>query len=75
VTLRAALDIVQILLAVVVVALVLLQVKGSGFTGMFGGDSSTVYRTRRGLEKRLYQFTIIISAAFFVVALVNSLKF
>ena len=74
-TLRAAFNIVQILLAVVVVALVLLQVKGSGFTGMFGGDSSTVYRTRRGLEKRLYQFTIIISAAFFVVALVNSLKF
>jgi preprotein translocase subunit SecG len=58
-----------------VIALVLLQTKGAGFTGMFGGDSSSVYRTRRGLEKRMFQFTIGISIAFFVVALLNSFRF
>jgi preprotein translocase subunit SecG len=75
VSFRDALNIVEILLAVVVIALVLLQTKGAGFTGMFGGDSSSVYRTRRGLEKRMFQFTIGISIAFFVVALLNSFKF
>jgi preprotein translocase subunit SecG len=62
-------------LSIVVIALVLLQTKGAGFTGMFGGDSTSVYRTRRGLEKRMFQFTIGLSAAFFLVALINSFKF
>jgi preprotein translocase subunit SecG len=75
VNIRDALDVVQILLAVLLVALVLLQAKGSGFSGMFGGDSSSVYRTRRGIEKRMFQITIIISVTFFVLAVVNSLKF
>jgi len=75
VNIRDALDVVQILLAVLLVALVLLQAKGSGFSGMFGGDSTSVYRTRRGIEKRMFQVTIIISVTFFVLAVVNSLKF
>jgi preprotein translocase subunit SecG len=75
VNIRDALDVVQILLAVLLIALVLLQAKGSGFSGMFGGDSSSVYRTRRGIEKRMFQVTIIISVTFFVLAVVNSLKF
>ena len=56
------------------VALVLVQAKGSGFSGMFGGDSTSVYRTRRGIEKRMFQATIVLSVLFFLVALVNSLK-
>jgi preprotein translocase subunit SecG len=74
VDLRTSLDIVQILLAIVVIALVLVQAKGSGFSGMFGGDSTSVYRTRRGIEKRMFQATIVLSVLFFLVALVNSLK-
>jgi preprotein translocase subunit SecG len=72
---RDALNLVQIILAVVLIALVLLQTKGSGFSGMFGGDSSTVYRTRRGIERRMFQATIGLAVTFFVIALVNSLKF
>jgi preprotein translocase subunit SecG len=75
VNIRDALNIVQILLAVLLVALVLVQAKGSGFSGMFGSDSTSVYRTRRGIEKRIFQVTIIIAVVFFVVAFVNSLKF
>lgn len=71
---KDALDIVQVILAIVLVILILLQVKGAGFTGMFGGDSTSVYRTRRGIEKRLFQFTIGISVAFFVISLINSLN-
>jgi len=68
-----ALNIVQMILAIVLSALILLQTKGSGFTGMFGGDSSTVYRTKRGLELRLFQLTIVLSVVFFLIALINSL--
>jgi preprotein translocase subunit SecG len=66
---------VEIVLSIVVIAIVLLQTKGAGFTGMFGGDSTSVYRTRRGLEKRMFQFTIGLSTAFFLIALINSFKF
>jgi preprotein translocase subunit SecG len=69
---KDAFNFVQIVLAIVVIALVLLQAKGSGFTSMFGGDSTSVYRTRRGLEKRLFQVTIGISIAFFLLAFINS---
>jgi len=42
---------------------ILLQSRGSGLGGTFGGDS-TVYRSRRGIERRLWQFTIVLIALF-----------
>ncbi|MBF6614254.1 MAG: preprotein translocase subunit SecG [Chloroflexi bacterium] len=70
---QTALNTVQILLGAVLVLALLLQAKGSGFSGIFGGgDSSAVYRTRRGFERRLFQFTIVLSVVFFLVALINS---
>ena len=73
--LEDALNIIQLILAVVLIMVVLLQTKGSTMGGLFGGggDSSSVYRTRRGFEKRLFQFTIALSVTFFVVALINSI--
>ena len=73
-SLRDALDIAQIVLAVVLIVIILLQAKGAGFSGLFGGDSSSVYRTRRGLELRMFQFTIVLAVTFFLVALINSLN-
>lgn len=71
--LELALNVVQSVLAVVLVLAILLQTKGSSFTGIFGGESTSVYRTRRGFEKRLFQMTIVLSVVFFIVALINSL--
>lgn len=72
--LEDALNIIQLILAVVLIMVVLLQTKGSSMGGLFGGgDSSSVYRTRRGFEKRLFQFTIALSVLFFLIALINSL--
>jgi preprotein translocase subunit SecG len=68
-----ALNIVQVILAIVLIAVVLMQGKGSTMGGIFGGDTSSVYRTRRGFEKRLFQFTIGLASLFFVIALVNSI--
>lgn len=57
-------------MSVIVIAIILLQAKGSGLGGMFGGESG-VTRTRRGLEKTLYQTTIVLSILFFFMSLLT----
>ena len=65
-----ALYIVQIIISIAIITLVLLQVKGSGGLGsIFGGDGG-VYRTRRGVEKSIYQATIGLAIFFFIISLV-----
>ena len=44
-------------------AAILLQARGTGLSGTFGGDSA-VYRSRRGIERRLWQFTIVLLVLF-----------
>lgn len=63
----------MILVSVVLLIVVLMQSKGSGFSGAFGGDSSSIYRTRRGVEKTLFNFTIGIAVVFVLLALAASL--
>ena len=55
----------QIVLSVAVVASILLQSRGAGLGSAFGGDSA-VYRSRRGIEKTLYRFTIVITVVWVV---------
>ena len=64
------LDITQIILAVLLVGAILLQARGSGLGGAFGGDNN-VFLTKRGIEKRLFQATVVIAILFFLVALAN----
>jgi preprotein translocase subunit SecG len=59
---------VQIILSIAIIALVLLQVKGSGLGSIFGGDGG-VYRTRRGVEKTIFNATIGLVVLFFLLAL------
>lgn len=67
---RVAIQIIQIILSITIITLVLLQVKGGGLGSIFGGDGG-VYRTRRGIEKRIYQITIVLAIIFFVISLVS----
>lgn len=60
----------QMLVSVALMLAILLQARGAGLSGTFGGDSA-VYRSRRGIEKRLFQFTIILGALFVVFSLAN----
>jgi preprotein translocase subunit SecG len=60
----------QILVSIALMLSVLLQARGAGLSGTFGGDSA-VYRSRRGIEKRLFQFTIILGALFVIFSLAN----
>lgn len=64
--------IVQIILAITLIGLVLLQSKNSGAGAVFGGDTS-FHTTRRGAEKTMFNLTIIVSVIFFVLSLVTVL--
>jgi preprotein translocase subunit SecG len=70
---ETALNLVTILLSVVLIGVILLQTKGSSFSGAFGGGSDSIQRTRRGFEKTLFQFTIGISILFVVMCIVSSI--
>ena len=58
----------QILLSIALITAILMQARGTGLSGTFGGDSA-VYRSRRGVERRLWQFTIVLLVLFIVFSL------
>ncbi|MDP2718527.1 MAG: preprotein translocase subunit SecG [Dehalococcoidia bacterium] len=60
--------IAQLVVSIVLIFSILLQVRGGGLGGVFGSQES-VYRTKRGVEKTLYQFTIILAVFFIVLAI------
>lgn len=47
---------------------ILLQNRGAGLSGVFGG-ASNVYRTKRGVEKKLFILTIILAILFISISL------
>ncbi len=62
----------QLIVSVALTLSVLLQARGAGLSGAFGGDSA-VYRSRRGIERRLWQFTIILLVLFILFSLASYL--
>ncbi len=66
-----ALEVVSIIISLVLIALILLQVKGTGLGDLMGGggDTGGVARTRRGLEKTLFQLTIGLGVAFVAISI------
>jgi preprotein translocase subunit SecG len=71
---HTALQIVQILIAIVLMGAILLQTRGSGFTA-FGSADSSIYRTRRGFEKTLFQFTIVLAVFWVLVSIATAVTF
>lgn len=60
----------QLIVSIALMVAILLQARGTGLSGAFGGDSA-VYRSRRGIERRLWQFTIVLVILFAVFSLVS----
>ncbi len=60
----------QIIVSIALIFAILMQARGTGLSGTFGGDSA-VYRSRRGIERRLWQFTIALLVLFVVFSLVS----
>jgi len=67
--------IVQIILSIALIVVILVQSKGAGgLGGLFGGgDSSGVYKTRRGVERTLFQVTIGLGIIFLIFSVLNVL--
>ena len=66
------LNIVEIILSIVLIFVILLQTRGSGFSATFSSDSS-IYRSRRGVEKTLFNFTIGLAVVFILVSIASVL--
>jgi preprotein translocase subunit SecG len=63
-------NIAIIVISVALTLAILFQVKGGGLGGIFG-QADTVYRTRRGVEKTLFQLTIVLAVLFVVVSIIS----
>jgi preprotein translocase subunit SecG len=61
--------VVQIILAITLITVILLQVKNAGLGSAFGGSDASIYTSRRGIDRILFQFTIALSAVFLVTSL------
>jgi len=63
------LNIAQIILSTALIIACLLQIKGGGLGGIFG-QADSVYRTKRGAEKTLFQLTIVLVVLFLIVSII-----
>jgi len=63
--------ILQIVVAILLITAILLQNRGSGLGAAFGGEGN-VFSTKRGIEKKLFIFTIVLTIAFLGIALANT---
>lgn len=61
--------IAQILVSVLLVATILLQIRGEG-SGMFGSAQSS-FRVRTGVELLLFRFTIVLVVLFLVISILS----
>ena len=64
------LTIIQIIVAVCIIIFILLQQRGTALGAAFGGEGG-FYATRRGIQQKLYWATIVLTAAFILLALVD----
>jgi len=67
---QAYLNVAQIVLSVALVLAILLQVRGGGLGGIFG-QADTVFRTRRGVERTLFQLTIVLVVLFIIISIIS----
>jgi len=69
-----ALRIVGIIFSVAVILFVLLQTRSAGLGSAFGGSSAgSVFKTRRGIERLVFNLTIVFIALFALFALLSAI--
>jgi preprotein translocase subunit SecG len=64
------LNIAQILISCLLIGLILMQTRGTGFAAGYSSDTS-IYRTRRGLERTIFQLTIGVAVVFLIVSIMS----
>lgn len=69
-----AIRIVQIILCIAVIIFILLQVRGAGLGSAFGGSSAgSVFKTRRGVERLIFNLTIVFVVLFAIISVASAL--
>ena len=67
-------QVIQIVISIALIVVILVQAKGEGgLGGIFGGGGQGVYRTRRGVERTLFNATIGLAVVFFVISVISVL--
>ena len=69
---KTTLNIIQIVVSVALVVAILFQVKGGGIGGIFG-QSDSVFRTKRGIERWLFLGTIVLVIIFVALSMISML--
>jgi preprotein translocase subunit SecG len=72
-TISDALQVIQIILSVAIIVVIILQARGLGLGSLFGGGDTGmgITKTRRGLERTLFQITIVLGALFLLNAVIQ----
>jgi preprotein translocase subunit SecG len=70
----AYLQVIQILVSLVLMVLVLMQSRGSGLTQP-SMEQTTLFRTRRGIEKTLFQLTLVLAVVWVLVSIATTLAY
>jgi len=63
------LGIIQLIVSILLIAMILLQSRGSGLGGTFGGGGE-IFQTKRGIEKFLFYATIVFACIFIILSVV-----
>jgi len=68
-----AIRVIQIILSIAVIAFILLQVRSAGLGSAFGGTSAgSVFKTRRGVERLVFNITIVFIVLFGIISLLSA---
>jgi preprotein translocase subunit SecG len=68
-----AIRVIQIILCISVIFFILLQVRGAGLGSAFGSTSGAVFKTRRGVERLVFNITIVFIILFAAISLFSSI--
>jgi protein translocase SecG subunit len=62
-------NLLEIIVAVLLIIVILLQMQGSGLSGAFGG-SGEFYRSKRSMEKLLMWSTVVLAVFFGLLSII-----
>ncbi len=67
------LNLAQLMISLILIVVVLLQTRGGDIGAAFGagGGGGSSFRTRRGLEKTLFQLTILLAILFVGISAIS----
>lgn len=68
---RVYFQVAQIIISIALIVSILLQARGAGLGSVFGG-TGTVFKTRRGIDKLLFRFTIVFTVLFVLISLLGT---